>query len=255
MSEKISAANKARVPEGVSSGGEFTTAHLEEPPPMKLYDRDSGTCFNPPMSRTAEHAIRFWENVEIPDVTIAKAVELYNAQQNADFTAFILPLIETEHQRWLASNPYPRLGDAKQAKWVEAKAEAFQRIADDTVVRERDGYFHSENPQTIGTRDAQQVVRAWFTATFGPVAEDWPDEFDKTIAHQIEMSYGYETIGAIAKRYRLGRFSDEITRVPDPVTDAIGQMNNIIAGILKSMSVDVMRTADHLEGAPIVREY
>jgi hypothetical protein len=82
--------SQPRVPERVSSdGGKWVTAHPEEPAPMKLYDRGTGTCFNPPMATTAAKALEFWEHVDIPDITIQRARLLCNEQKRVDFAAHI----------------------------------------------------------------------------------------------------------------------------------------------------------------------
>lgn len=47
------------------------------PPKLSLYDRPDGSFYYPPVSATAEHCIRFWSEVEIPDEAIARFTQAY----------------------------------------------------------------------------------------------------------------------------------------------------------------------------------
>jgi hypothetical protein len=238
---------QSRVPPGVTSGGEYATARLEETDPMKLYDRGTGTCFNPPMSTTAEHAIRFWESVDIPDITIQRGKALYNAQQQVDFSAHVDAHVAAWRQQYFAKNPAPRMGDARQARWAE-QLRVDQAAAEQQIVDEQHPlFFHDENPEVLNNVDAQQVVRAWFTGAHGPNPGKFPEEFEKLKQHKVELFDGTASIIELSERFRMKRFRDVLTQVPDPATDAINSMHDVLAGILQSMSVDMNKTANAVE--------
>lgn len=247
MNESNPAATQPRVPEGVSSdGGQWKVGHLEEPAPMKLYDRTTGTCFNPPMASTAERGLEFWEQVEIPDITIQRARLLYNAQQRFDFAAHIQGLIDAHMQQWRDANPQPRT-DSRLTHWVQARAEEEQHFTGEVSEREHETYFSEENPEYMDAVEAQQIVRAWFARRNGPNSQRFPGEFEKTEAHEVELYAGTETIGTLNRRYQLNRFADQLETVPDPAADAIYNMQVVLGGILHRIENGTDRTANSVE--------
>ncbi|MHA6694834.1 hypothetical protein [Homoserinimonas sp. A520] len=216
---------------------------------MKLYDRGTGTCFNPPMYTTAAHALEFWSSVEIPDATIAKARRLFNEQQRKDFLDHFQALTEQHLNAWTTANPRPKHSDTKQMKWEADREAEKTRFTEAEVAAHSEGnkFFHSENPQTMGSIDAQQVVRAWFMLRNGPHPDRFPDESAKLDDHLIEIYDGSEKALPLVKKYRLYRFADEIKSVPNPAADAIHQMHDALAELLIGLSQDIDRLAEVVE--------
>jgi hypothetical protein len=214
---------------------------------MKLYDRGTGTCFNPPLATTAASALAFWQDVEIPDVTIERARTLYAAQQNQDFVDHFQELIDQHMVAWDAQNPEPRFIESKRREWASDRRDEKKSHTQRAVDEERAKFFHSENPQYLGNVTAQQIVRAWFTYRFGVDSGRFPDEAAKLHAHPVELIDGTETIGSLAKRFRLSRFYVQLEKVPDPSVDAIHQMQDALVEILRSVSNNTDRTASNTE--------
>jgi hypothetical protein len=240
--------NPNRVVGVPSKNGEFDFAQQAEQPEsttMKLYDRGTGTCFNPPMASTAESALAFWQEVDIPDITIERARTLYAAQQSQDFADYFKPLSEAHMDAWEDQNSRPRFSDSKEREWIRNRMDEEKEYAQRTVDEERAKFFHADNPEYLGNTNAQQIVRAWFTYRAGPNPERLPVEAAKLFAHSVELIEGSDTIGGLWDRFRLWRFSDQLNRVPDPATDAIHQMQDALVGILRSVSDNTSRTASN----------
>jgi hypothetical protein len=214
---------------------------------MKLYDRGTGTCFNPPLATTAASAVAFWQDVEIPDITIERARTLYAAQQNQDFIKYFQALSKTHMAEWEKQNPKTTLTVNRLAQWMKDQENEEKIFAQRTVDEERAKFFHDENPQYLGNANAQQIVRAWFTYRNGPNMNKYPEEAAKMKQHQVELFDESETIGALNDRYRLNRFADQLKKVPDPSVDAIHQMQDALVEILRSVSNNTNRTASNTE--------
>lgn len=211
---------------------------------MKLYDRGTGTCFNPPLSTTAEKALEFWEQVEIPDITIERAKNLYNEQQRVDFAGHLRSVVTEHMQQWETKKPYPKFVQSRQNDWARNRAEEEADFTADISEAESEIFFNEENPERMKTTEAQQITRAWFAYRNGPNPELFPGELEKLCEHEVELFRGSETIVTLLDRYRLTRFAAQLNKVPDPTSDAIHQMQDALAGILYGLSDNTRRTAD-----------
>lgn len=245
MSETQQGFNPLRVTGVPSKNGEFKSVTYTEQPEtvtMKLYDRGTGTCFNPPLSTTAAFALAFWQDVDIPDVTIERARTLYAAAQNQEFVDHFQTLSDRHMAEWEIEHP-----KASKQSWFAARREEEADFAQRNVDVERGEFFHAENPQYLGNANAQQIVRAWFTYRNGPNPDRFPAEAEKLDNHSVELFSGSETIGVLQTRFRLNRFADQLLRVPDPSVDAIHQMQDVLADLIHTMSQNVERTANNTE--------
>lgn len=245
MSETQQGFNQPRVTGVSSRNGEFDFVLQPEQPgavTMKLYDRGTGTCFNPPLSTTAASALAFWQEVDIPDVTIERARTLYAAGQEQEFREHFQALSDKHMAEWEIEHP-----KASKQSWFAARREEEADFAQRNIDLERATFFHEDNPQFLGNTNAQQIVRAWFTYRAGPNPERFPEEAAKLDNHPVELFSGTETIGTLFERFRLNRFADQLKKVPDPSVDAIHQMQDVLADLIHTMSQNVERTANNTE--------
>ncbi|MCU6479090.1 hypothetical protein [Arthrobacter sp. A2-55] len=189
----------ARQPMGApaSTGGQFrSTVHAESP--VRLFDREGGTFFNPSPAATAEYCIQFWSTVDVPDEIVEQLKAAYSQRANEEFSLELQRRMDEWRDAWLEANPKPRKGGKHLEAWgdqLETEYDAHK----EAVAAE----IKAERPQYLRYYDAPQLVRAAKMLYHRPNNDKFPDESIRVFDEPIELFDEVLTVEQIEQKYRL----------------------------------------------------
>lgn len=235
-----------RVPEGVPTGGQFSTpTHKEPEQSVRLFDRTDCTYLHPTPFRTAEKCIEFWSTVEIPDAIVDQAVAAYEKSLDAEVDRRIEAVMEAFHREWFTANPQP--AKEKHIPEWDAKFKAEREQYRLSIVGTVEDAVRSERPDGLGEYDVTQLIRAAQMWYHSPNFERFPEEDEKVRTHPIELYDGFLTVEEIERRYQLEAIHDSIARVyPDNSTDRIVDALSSLGDDTFAVQQQVLRSADQL---------
>lgn len=225
-----------RVPGGspMGTGGRYDFAYHPESP-VKLFDRNDGSYLHPSPSATAEHCITFWSNVEIPDEIISQSVSAYYSDRELEVEDDMNAAMASWTDDWAADNPEgkktPKSTEERNIKY-RAEHEVYRL----SILPE----VEAKRPLLMGEYDARQLIRAYQMVVNRPSADKFPEESEKVLNHEMQLFDETAAIRDIYLKYQLHRISGSIrgqVKVDEgqAVLDAIGQTNELLAGIGKEI--------------------
>lgn len=173
--------------------------------PLKLFDREDGTFLDPPASKTAEHCVRFWSAVKIPDeivVAFRDSQELDRRQRASDE-------LQTQYDHWLEQ--------WKQGRPQYTKEERSAAWREYSLEHQIDARIAAKYP-ALAHPDASQAIRAMQMFRFRPDPNRWPDESQAVLDHQIETwhEHGY-TVKEMVDVFNLSGMRPVVDRMPQPL--------------------------------------
>lgn len=189
-----------RVARGVPQGGEYTSRVHAEPEvrlsAVKLFDADNGTYTNPAPSKTADHCIEFWSNVEVPDKVIQQMFKAFGEQWAKDNDQAEEELKTEFRSQWEESNPRPNKPRHVQ-EW-----EAQRELVLEESFAPLNGVF-LRTPRRLKAFDGGQLVRAARMWQCAPHPDKFPEEHEKVMEHEVELFDETLTVRQIEDKYFL----------------------------------------------------
>jgi hypothetical protein len=176
-------------------------------PTIRLFDRNDGTFLKPSPSATAEHCIRFWNTVEIPDEIITQVEGEYRKVRAQEIDTEMESAMAEWRAKWEAENPPP----AKDKHLPEYQ---------DRFRREYEEYRQSilptvetKRPPALGEYDSRQLIRASRMAIHRPNERRFPGEGDKVLDEPVELFEETLTVWEIEQKYKISAVGYAMSRI------------------------------------------
>ncbi|XKH58641.1 hypothetical protein LG293_16450 (plasmid) [Citricoccus nitrophenolicus] len=220
-----------------STGGQFVETMKPEAQgvePLKLFDREDGSFLNPPASRTAEHCIKFWSTVEIPDEIVVAFRDAQRAEREQRVQPYRQAEFDAWYQQWAPSNP-----GATAQQWTPA----WEQYAKTNGVEER----LEEKVPSLAYQDASQAIRALQMIRMAPDEQRWPEETQTVREHQIETFRGVVPALELCKTHKLIRVAGVLDRMPEQRVQGDG-LNPAIVQALNQLIQETRGVRDDLDG-------
>ncbi|MFD1210908.1 hypothetical protein ACFQ36_02485 [Arthrobacter sp. GCM10027362] len=163
----------------------------------RLFDRGDGSFLHPSPSATAEHCIRFWSEIEIPDEIIVQFEKAYLARNRKRFKELYEARMNEIGRQWLAEKPTPKR--EKDQAGHEAAGVAYLGSRADEVTKAVD----AQCPPQLVSYDVRQLVRAAQMAWHRPPQKFGAEEGEKVLEHQVELYDGEMSVRDIYLTYNL----------------------------------------------------
>jgi hypothetical protein len=176
-------------------------------PAIRLFDRNDGTFLKPSPSATAEHCIRFWNTVQIPDEIIWQVEAEYRNGRTVEVDQKMRAAMDAWQADWERANPAPRKPrdlEAYQARFRSEYEEYRQSILPSV---------EASRPDALGEYDSRQLIRAAQMYAHAPADDKFPGESQKVFDERIELFDEVLTVLQIEERYALSRLGHAMDRI------------------------------------------
>lgn len=193
-----------RAPAGIPSGGQFV-AHNHAEAPIRLFDRTDGSFLNPAPSATADHCIRFWSSVEIPDEIIDQVVVEYAKMRSTEIDRDMENAMAQWRTHWEDQNPVPKRGLEEYQERFKAEYEQHRQAILPGVSAKR--------PERLGQYDVPQLIRATKMMIHRPNPGRFPGEELKVMNEPVELFNETLTVAQIDEKYNLYEVKHAMERI------------------------------------------
>lgn len=223
-----------REPDGSVHAGKFRSAEYAEPPREGLggiFDREDGSFLLPSPSKTAQHCIRFWSTVHVPDdigLVFDRTYSSRGMQEKAK--PEFAPALK-ERQEWAAENP-----DATRTERVLA----WRRIKEERGLPAR-GFDLGSSYEVVPLLRASQMY-------YHAPSERFPEEREAVMNHPVELLDETLTVREIEEKYRFSAFHHVLESEPSAIDlssleQAISVMQNKLSLGLAELNVSVVQSS------------
>lgn len=208
--------------------GQFGNKLLQEPvgatTALSVYDREDATFEYPSLASSARYCINFWSSVRIPDGVYTQFHNEHHLQRvstiNTDeIRATVQKDADDIYFEWGEANP-------EDAQDAELSAQKWQEIVDE--VRS-----NIVGPP-MDPRDAPVIARAALMFHNAP-GEQFVDEREMVLNHEVQLVGGMTTIAEVAEAYRTDEIYWSVSQEPQrrdveqsSLIDAINELKHSV---------------------------